>query len=266
MSVNDRKNMSKPDVVVSEHPIDNIDSISYVDSENDSEITVLPSNHSLEETPLPVEVESNISYVDENLKLAKELNLTIRTNPETGKPIIPSTPAMRNALLRKQKTRIIDTSTTDIETMVSEQYGDQVLLDPNVKHTISTLSTYVKRMSPNASVDETRGGEMQASLARLYDTVLSLSPELSNVCLEIIVSVFKLNLSGAFNQTLAYRFANTIPLNKDLSIRFQMLTTLFISLASGTKKKDLAKTINVRQLQEYITDRAAKANISEFIN
>ena len=57
-----------------------------------------------------------------------------------------------------------------------------------------------------------------------------------------------------------------MPVDKTRAIRFQLLTTLFMSMASGTTKKNLSKTINIQQLLEYVTERTAKANISEFIN
>lgn len=243
-----------------ETELDNIENDIEVEVEESTSTTDDVQPH-VEETTTP-----DVDPYEEDLRMAKELNLTIRKDPQTGKPIIPSTPAMRAALKRKAAVRVDDTTTADIQKMVSDHYDPIVCDNPNIQHVIATLGNYVKRMSPNAAIDEVRGGEIQAELAGLYDLVLSLDPELSTIGLEIIVSVIKMNLRGAFSQTLAYRFANTIPLNKELSIRFQLLTTLFISLASGTKKKDLSKTINVRQLHDYITDRNAKANISEFIN
>lgn len=236
--------------------------------ENETPVETQDTTPVIEDVQPVVEeaVETPVDPIDEDLRMAKELNLTIRKDPQTGKPIIPSTPAMRAALNRKASVRVDDTTTADIQNMVSENYDPLVSENPNIQHVIATLGNYVKRMSPNATVSEVRGGELQAELAGLYDLVLGLDPELSSIGMEIIVSVMKMNLRGAFSQTLAYRFSNTVPLNKELSIRFQLLTTLFISLASGTKKKDLSKTINVRQLHDYISDRNAKANLSEFIN
>lgn len=202
----------------------------------------------------------------ENLALARELNITLRRDPHTNKPITPSTPAMRAALERLARNKPTIADTSNIEEMVVEQYGEKVAENPNIKRVVAVLTEYVKRMSPNSSITETRGGELQATLAELYDLALSLKPELSQIALEIIVSVVKQNANGAFQEKLAFRFANTTPLNKELSLRFQLLTTLFITLANGTKKKDLAKVISIRQLHEYITDRTAKANLSEFIN
>lgn len=201
-----------------------------------------------------------------NVELARELNLTVRRDATTGKPITPSTPAMRAALLRRTQNSTLVPANADLESMLAQTYSKQVLSDVNIQLIITTMAAYLKRMGPNSTITDTRGGELQASLANLYDVILSLDPELAQVGLEIIVTIIKQNIRGAFKETFAFRFANTMPLNKELSLRFQLLTTLFIKLASGIKKKDLAKHINVRQLQEYITDRTAKANLSEFIN
>lgn len=203
---------------------------------------------------------------EERLQMARELDISLRRDPVTRKPIIPSTPAMRAALARKALNNKTPIQTSNIETLVIDTYGETVAADPNIKMIISVMTEYLKRMGPNSTIDEKRGGELQASLANLYDVVLSLPPELAEIGLETIVTIIKQNIRGAFKQTLALRFANTMPLNKELSLRFQLLTTLFISLASGIKKKDLAKTINIRQLHEYVSDRTAKANLSEFIN
>lgn len=203
---------------------------------------------------------------EERLQMARELNISLRRDPVTRKPIIPSTPAMRAALARKALNNKTPIQMSNIEALVIDTYGETVAADPNVKMIISVMTEYLKRMGPNSTIDEKRGGELQASLANLYDVVLSLPPELAEIGLETIVTIIKQNIRGAFKQTLALRFANTMPLNKELSLRFQLLTTLFISLASGIKKKDLAKTINIRQLHEYVSDRTAKANLSEFIN
>lgn len=204
--------------------------------------------------------------VDETEELAKNLNLTGRRDLHTGKPILPSTPAMRAAAAARARKKVFDDNVMNIESYVIDNYGEHVVDNVNIKLVIATLSEYVKRMGPNTSVDETLGGDMQAKLANLYDIVLGLKPDIAQTSLEIIVAVIKNNLQGAFELTRALRFANTMPLNGELSLRFQLLTTLFINIAKGTSKKDLAKTINIRQLLEYIPDRNAKANISEFIN
>lgn len=209
---------------------------------------------------------TNADDDEERLQMARELNISLRRDPVTRKPIIPSTPAMRAALARKALNNKTPIQMSNIETLVIDTYGETVAADPNIKMIISVMTEYLKRMGPNSTIDEKRGGELQASLANLYDVVLSLPPELAEIGLETIVTIIKQNIRGAFKQTLALRFANTMPLNKELSLRFQLLTTLFISLASGIKKKDLAKTINIRQLHEYVSDRTAKANLSEFIN
>lgn len=203
---------------------------------------------------------------NERLELAKELNLSVRTNSTTGELILPSTPAMRAAAARKNAKPIIQDSTMDIEDYVLNKYGEEAVNNPNIQLVISTLADYVKRMSPNASIDEKQGGITQGNLANLYDVVLSLKPEVAQVSLEIIVAVVKQNLRGSFTPRAALRFANTMPVDKERAIRFQLLTTLFMSMASGTTKKDLAKTLNIKQLLEYVTERSAKANISEFIN
>lgn len=203
---------------------------------------------------------------DVNVDLARELNITVRRDATTGKAITPSTPAMRAALARRESNRTLTPANTDIESMLLQKYGKAVLANSNIQLIVTTMTTYIKRMGPNSTVTDVRGGELQASLASLYDVVLSLDPELSQTALEIIVTIIKQNLRGAFREDFAFRFSNTTPLNKELSLRFQLLTTLFLKLAGGTKKKDLAKVINVRHLQEYITDRTAKANLSEFIN
>ena len=219
------------------------------------------------------ETASEVKEVDEpkteeqtRLELAKELNLTVRTDPGTGKAILPSTPAMRAAAARKKVKPVVEDSSMDIEAFVKDRYGENAVSDVNIKLVMSTLATYVKHMSPSASIDEKQGGIQQEKLANLYDVVLSLKPEIAQVALEIIVSVVKQNINGAFTPRSALRFANTMPLDKDRAIRFQLLTTLFITMGSGTAKKDLAKKVNVRQLLEYVTERNAKANISEFIN
>lgn len=214
----------------------------------------------------PAAHEAPAEVLNESAALARELNITLHRDAHTGKPIGPSTPAMRAALARRAQNAPITLPKSDIESMVIDGYGPKVMADPNIKLLVTTLTEYLKRMGPNSAVTEVRGGELQAKLAGVYDVVLSLTPELAQIGLEIIVSVVKQNLRGAFKQTDAFRFANTMPLNKELSLRFQLLTTLFINLASGTKKKDLAKTINIRQLHEYLSDRTAKANLSEFIN
>ena len=182
---------------------------------------------------------------EERLQMARELNISLRRDPVTRNPIIPSTPAMRAALARKALNNKTPIQTSNIEALVIDTYGETVAADPNIKMIISVMTEYLKRMGPNSTIDEKRGGELQASLANLYDVVLSLPPELAEIGLETIVTIIKQNIRGAFKQTLALRFANTMPLNKELSLRFQLLTTLFISLASGIKKKDLAKTINI---------------------
>ena len=219
----------------------------------------------VEDTPVVVE-SKNDDHIAEQIKLAKELNLTIRTDATTGEPILPSTPVMRMAAARQALKPTTNTATFDIENHVMVEYGDVASNNPDIKFVVATLTDYVKRMSPSASIDEVTGGAMQAKLAGMYDVVLSLKPEVSQMALEVVVATVKQNIRGAFEATAAYRFANTMPLDSERAIRFQLLTTLFSTLASGTKKKDLAKAINVRQLLEYVTDRNAKANISEFIN
>lgn len=228
-----------------------------VEPSQDTDVSV---DESIDETQ-PIETESQ-----ERLRLAKELNLTVRNDINTGKPILPSTPAMRAAAALNARKTTVNVPGMNIETYVIETYGNDLAQNPNIKLIISTMTDYIKRMSPSASIDEKTGGEVQAQAATMYDVVLSLKPEYAQVGLEIIVAVVKQNLRGAFSETAAMRFANTMPLNTERAIRFQLLTTLFMSLAAGTKKQDLAKVINVRQLVEYISDRNAKANISEFIN
>lgn len=205
-------------------------------------------------------------YLREQLALAKELNLSVRTDKNTGMPILPSTPAMRAAAARRAVSVVMPTVAMDIEQHIFDTYGKDSVKDVNIKLLIDVLSDYVKLMSPSASITETQGGNQQAKLANLYDVVLSLKPELSQISLEIIVNVIKQNIRGAFAERNALRFANTMPIDKERAMRFQLLTTLFISMAGGTAKKDLAKTINLKQLLEYVTERNAKANISEFIN
>lgn len=226
----------------------------------EQEVSVTPEVNEAVVHEAPTEV------LNESAALARELNITLHRDAQTGKPIGPSTPAMRAALARRAQNAPMVLPKSDIEAMVIDVHGPKVMADPNIKLLVTTLTEYLKRMGPNSAVTEVRGGELQAKLASVYDVVLSLNPELSQIGLEIIVSVVKQNIQGAFKQTAAFRFANTMPLNKELSLRFQLLTTLFINLASGTKKKDLAKVINVHQLHEYLSDRTAKANLSEFIN
>lgn len=221
----------------------------------------------VEPTPEPVEVTPVlVTEYDEQLNLAKELNLTVRTNPSTGKPILPSTPAMRAAAARLAVKTVQPTQQLNIEKLVSDEFGEKVLEDVNIKLIISGLSEYVKKMSPSNVIDEDAGGAAQAKLANLYDVALSLEPAVAEMALKIIVTVIKLNLSGTFKPTMSLRFANTMPLNSEHALRFQLLTTLFCALASGVTKKDLGRTLNVRQLIDHLSDRNAKSNLSEFIN
>lgn len=235
-------------------------------TETEKEVT----EETTDKTPETVESSDAEKAVDaeneERLKLAKELNLSIRRDVNTGKPILPSTPAMRAAAAAASRKTVLVHAGMDIEQYVIDTYGEELANNPDIKLIISTLSNYVRRMGPGASITEKEGGEVQSTVANLYDVVLSLKSEFAQVGLEIIVAVVKQNIRGAFAEVSALRFANTMPLNTERSIRFQLLTTLFITLASGTKKQNLAKVINVRQLVEYISDRNAKANISEFIN
>lgn len=244
-----------------------LESVVDVPKAEDEQPQVEVTEPIIDETIVEIdEVTTNETEYEEQLRLAKELNLTVRTDPNTGKPVLPSTPAMRAAAAAAARKPLAVNTHMDIDEYVLKTFGEQAAENPNIKLVVSKLTNYVKKMSPTASIDEITGGEQQAELANMYDVVLSLKPELSQVGLEIIVAVVKQNIRGAFGQTTALRFANTMPVNNERAIRFQLLTTLFMSMATGTTKKDLAKTINIRQLLEYITDRNAKANISEFIN
>ena len=265
-----RPTQTKPaDVVADDQTVEAKDAAVTPKEEIKEDVVVEePVVETVEDEPTTDVVEDAKPETDEEerIRLAKELNMTVRKDANTGKAILPSTPAMRAAAAAAARTVVMPVPGIDIEKHVIDTYGEDVAQEPNIKLIISTLSTYVKRMSPSASIDEKSGGEVQASLASMYDVVLSLKPEYAQVGLEIIVAVIKRHVSGAFSETAALRFANTMPVNSERALRFQLLTTLFMALANGTNKKDLGKVINIRQLVEYISSRDAKANISEFIN
>lgn len=254
-----------PTKPVKEKTDDHIQEVTQESNPNEKPMDVIPATDETasktDATPQVIE-----SPTDEKLRLAKELNLTVRINPQTGEPILPSTPALRAAAARKAMLVVQPTDAVDLEAHIKDKFGEKVSNDPNIKLVVNNLSEYVKIMGPKATISEEAGGEAQAKLANTYDIVLALEPDVAQIALSVIVTIIKQHLNGAFKETMALRYANTMPLNNELAVRFQLLTTLFITLAAGTSKKDLAKTINIRHLLEYISDRKAKANLSEFIN
>lgn len=204
----------------------------------------------------------------ESLDLAKELGVTAVTDVRTGQKSLPSTPAMRAYAARQAELEKAQqaNAVTSVADMVKENYNAVVASNPTVVYVTTTLDEYIKRMSPKNSIDEVTGGQQQTKMARLYDTILLQQPELAQICLKIVVSAIKNNLNDAFAPLYAHRFANTVMLNQEEALRFQMLTTTFIALAEGTPKSDLNSKISVRKLLDYIPDRNAKSNMSEFLN
>lgn len=203
----------------------------------------------------------------EQERLVRELEIKPQgVDINTGRPVYPSTPILRAMLEKQQRDNKVELkSKHDLVGQFTEKYGQHVVALPQVKYVIDTLVEYTEKMSPSNSIDEIRGGEMQSKLAKLYDSVLGYEPELSLVCLEFIVSVVKANLHMSFNERFALRFINTMRVNQEHSYRFQMLSTLFIELAKGAKGESLAEVINVRKLLDFVPDRNAKANLSEFL-
>lgn len=169
-------------------------------------------------------------------------------------------------LAEREKQRTETPTKLDISEYVKTTFGEDVLNDPQIQYVVATLSDYITHMSPEVSIDEVVGGKYQAKLANMYDVVLGLEPELSQVGLQIITNIVRNNIGGAFADTHSLRFANTMQLNIQQANRFQLLTVLFTTLGSGTAKKDLAKKISIRKLLDYIPDRDAKTNLTEFVN
>lgn len=218
--------------------------------------------------PQPVEKEaSDLNPQHEEAELAAKLGLNTKgVNMTTGRPIYPSTPMMRRMLEKQeQEARMNDKSRQDLIEEFMKKHNEHTLKLPQVQYVINTLADYTEKMSPENSIDELKGGEMQTKVAKLYDAVLGYEPELAMVCLEFIVAVVKANLHLAFNERYALRFINTLRVNQEQSYRFQMLTTLFIELAKGAKGDALNQVVNVRKLLDFVTDRNAKANLSEFL-
>ena len=187
----------------------------------------------------------------------------VPVQPAIVKPVVPSTPftrQVRQAVVMGERTRV------DLLETVKGTYGDKVAENPQIKYLTATLGQYVEKMSKSSVIDEQQGGAMQARLADIYDTVLNLTPELSHIGINIIVSVIKDNLNDCFSDTMALRFANAMKINQQQALRFQMLTTLFVALARGTKKQDLGRRISIRKLVEYIPDRNAKENLMEYVS
>lgn len=186
-----------------------------------------------------------------------------------GNRVIPSTPALKMMLERQEKTyleKAFDNSKADIEKLVVSLASESALENTIVQHVVSLFSEYLEQMSPKFTIDETSGGKLQTRLATLYDHVLNADSSVSQVCLNVIVEIIRKNLGGAFSENYALRFANTMSTNKDQQLRFHAITTVLLAIANGTSKRNLAKTIDVRKLLDYIPDRQAKANMSEFIS
>lgn len=191
------------------------------------------------------------------------------SDARTGEKILPSTPALRVMMEQKQKAEEAVKTSVDftVRELLAQSYSEKVLSDPYIKYIVDTMTDYVRAMSPDAAIDETVGGQYQTRLARLYDTVLSQSDaELADVGLNIVNKIIKQNIHKAFDARYALRFANTQLLDESEARRFHMLTTLFTSLATGTKKSELAKVLSVQKLLDYIPDRNAKSNLSDFIS
>lgn len=218
----------------------------------------------------PQLVEENTGELNpqhEEAELAAKLGLNIKgVNMSTGRPIYPSTPMMRRMLEKQEEeARMNDKSRQDLMEEFMKKHNEHTLNLPQVQYVIKTLADYTDKMSPENAIDELKGGEMQTKLAKLYDAVLSYEPELAMICLEFIVAVVKANLHLSFNERYALRFINALRVNQEQSYRFQMLTTLFIELAKGAKGEALGQAVNVRKLLDFVTDRNAKANLSEFL-
>lgn len=201
--------------------------------------------------------------VEEEPKPAPVAPKVVTVQPTVAKPVAPSTPftrQVRQAVVMGERTRV------DLLASVKETYGAKVAENPQIKYLTATLGQYVEKMSKSSVIDEQQGGAMQARLADIYDTVLNLTPELSHIGINIIVSVVKDNINDCFSDTMALRFANAMKINQQQALRFQMLTTLFVALARGTKKQDLGRRISIRKLVEYIPDRNAKENLMEYVS
>lgn len=210
---------------------------------------------------------SETVVLDEQAQLMKELGLRpMGVNVMKNKEIQPSTPLLRRMKEQQERSKLNTEGKQDIEEMIIQKFGAEVLQDPQVKYVLDTVCNYAEVMSPNRAVNEQLGGEQQEKLARLYDAVLNYNPDLSNLCLKIIVEVAKANRDLAFNERYALRFINVVRLNQTYSLRFQMLQTLFVNLAAETSAKDIHKVVNVRKLLDYITDSNAKANLSDFLS
>ena len=210
-----------------------------------------------EETPIVEDTKETVEAV------VQEEPQPVPVQPAIVKPVAPSTPftrQVRQAVVMGERTRV------DLLETVKETYGDKAAENPQIKYLVATLGQYVEKMSKNSVIDEQQGGAMQARLADIYDTVLNLTPELSHIGINLIVSVIKDNLNDCFSDTMALRFANAMKINQQQALRFQMLTTLFVALARGTKKQDLGRRISIRKLVEYIPDRNAKENLMEYVS
>lgn len=199
--------------------------------------------------------------------LAEKLGINGVTDVRTGKKSFPSTPVMRAYAERlKELESEKVTEPLSLKAKVKEEYGEVVAGNTFVNYVVTTLEDYVVNMSPKRVVNEKLGGEYQTKLARMYDRVLAEEPELSQICLNIIVTAIKAELNETFSAYNALRFANTVALNTEDALRFQTLTGLFIALAEGTPKSQLDTVVSVKKLLDYTPERNAKTNISEFIS
>lgn len=217
-----------------------------------------------EETPAVEDTNETVEgVVQEESAPAPVVPQPVPVQPAIVKPVAPSTPftrQVRQAVVMGERTRV------DLLETVKTTYGNKAAENPQIKYLVATLGQYVEKMSKSSVIDEQQGGAMQARLADIYDTVLNLTPELSHIGINIIVSVIKDNLNDCFSDTMALRFANAMKINQQQALRFQMLTTLFVALARGTKKQDLGRRISIRKLVEYIPDRNAKENLMEYVS
>lgn len=214
--------------------------------------------------------ESESAEKDEQTRLIEELGVTpAGVNVMSGKPILPNTPMLRRMKeLKDSKQTSVDKAKYNLSDVVREKYGDKAAEDTVIKYLVSTLSEYVERMHPKNYIDETGGAQQQLKLARVYDTVLNATPEVSMVGLEIIVSVF-LEHNDLFNEIYASRFINVARLNSEQAYRFQLLTTLFIELAIRANQKSpapIGESVNIQKLMDFIPDRNGKANLAEFLS
>lgn len=243
-------------------------------TETETEDTSNTADSDVEETQEETteeESQPDEQKTDDRQTLIDELGVKpVGVDIMTGQPILPNTPMLRRMkeLQDSQNNGVAVTNKT-LTDVVKEKYGEQTAKHPTVTYAVSILSEYVERMSPNNLVTEEEGAAYQLKLARLYDAVLNAEPELSMICLEIIVATVTEHISGVFSERYAQRFINVVRLNPEQSYRFQMLTTLFMELGRRAKQKSpapIGESVNIPRLMDFIPDRNAKANLAEFLS